>query len=165
MPFLLCWIIRVWYQSAEDLVVMKQMYHQTAACRYLWTGSFKMGQFLSHSVIPNKKTVLQTWRSHAPFFILYSCNPTYQAGLKKISPHEYAKPNANLTKKESQRAMPVSQWRIVQRIVDWRGKEKWGVPVSYCFCAYVHRINMGNIFFIREIFEQVAEIFFQSTWK
>jgi len=59
--------------------------------------------------------------------------------------------------------MPVSQWRIVQRIVDWRGKEKWGVPVSYCFCAYVHRINMGNIFFIREIFEQVAEIFFQST--
>jgi len=41
--------------------------------------------------------------------------------------HEYDKPNANLTKKESHWARPVLQWRIVRIIARLEmGKEKWG---------------------------------------
>jgi hypothetical protein len=80
-------------------------------------------------------------------------------GFKKnVHPHECAKPNAP-PKKKSQRARPVSQWRIVQRIAGLdMGKEKWGVTVSDCFCAYAHRTNRG-IFFVREIYHSVSEIF------
>jgi hypothetical protein len=41
--------------------------------------------------------------------------------------HEYDKPNANLTKKESHWARTVLQWRIVRIIARLEmGKEKWG---------------------------------------
>jgi len=73
-------------------------------------------------------------KTHSHFFILYSCNPTYQAGFKKkISPHEYAKPNANRTKKESQWVRPVSQWRIVSIIAGFELEKKWGLRSPIVF--------------------------------
>jgi hypothetical protein len=72
------------------------------------------------------------------------------------------KPNAPSLKKIPTGSAGVAVAQSFQRIAGLeRGKEKWGGPVSDCFCAYAHRTNRG-IFFCERNFLTSVEDFIKN---